>query len=164
MSASIIDATRPESSSLSVNISSVTLTVSFSLMIGTTSWASITSMQARWFRYSRRVEKLSFIVSTWPMVVPQSWNSLLYRPISCTWPTAEYSCRCSTGSSFRAAPPRPSRLRPHATAPLDTSSTWAPSARMAWTWSTRDEIRVTSSVPSGRVRTFDPILMTILFI
>ena len=64
VSASIIEATRPESSSLSVNISSVTLTVSFSLMIGTTSWASITSMQARWFRYSRRVEKLSFIVST----------------------------------------------------------------------------------------------------
>ena len=123
VSASIMEATRPDSSSLSVNISSVTLTVSFSLMMGTTSWASITSMQARWFRYSRRVEKLSFIVSTCPIVVFQSWNSLLYRPMSWTWPTAEYSWRCSTGSSLWAVPRRPSRLRPQATAPLDTSST-----------------------------------------
>ena len=133
-------------------------------MMGMTSFESITSMQARWFRYSRRVEKLSFIVSTCPTVVFQSWNKRLYRPMSRTWPTAENSWRCSTGSSLCAAPPRPSRLRPQATAPLDTSSTWAPSARTAWTWSTRDEIRVTSSVPSGRVRTLEPILMTMRFI
>ena len=69
-SASIIAAMRPDSSSLSVNMSSVTLTVSFSLTIGTTPFSSITAMQARWLRYSRRVAKLSFIVSTWPTGMP----------------------------------------------------------------------------------------------
>ncbi len=53
-------ATSPESSSLSVNISSVTEMVSFSLTIGSTPLASIVSMQLRWLRYCRRVERLSF--------------------------------------------------------------------------------------------------------
>ena len=56
----------PDSSSLSVNISSVTLIVSFSLTIGITPLAIITVMHERWLRYSRLVAKLSFIVSTWP--------------------------------------------------------------------------------------------------
>ena len=61
-----IDAMRPLSSSLSVNISSVTLTVSFSFTMGITPLASITSMHARWLRYSCREEKFSFMVSTCP--------------------------------------------------------------------------------------------------
>ena len=49
-SISIIVAINPDSSSLSVNISSVTDTVSFSLTIGMTPASSITRMQLRWFR------------------------------------------------------------------------------------------------------------------
>lgn len=49
-----------------------TLVVSFSLTIGTTPFSSITFMQALWLRYSPRVEKLSFIVSTCPMWMPYS--------------------------------------------------------------------------------------------
>ncbi len=47
---SIMVATKPDSSSLSVNISSVTLTASFSFTIGMTPFSSITAMQFRWFR------------------------------------------------------------------------------------------------------------------
>ena len=64
VSASIIWAIRPLSSSLSVNISSVTLTVSFSLTMGSTSFSNITFMQARWFSYCSPGWKFSFIVST----------------------------------------------------------------------------------------------------
>ena len=71
-SAPIIAATRPESSSLSVNISSVTEIVSFSLTIGTTPAESIASMQLRWLRYCRRVERLSLVVSTCPQAMPYS--------------------------------------------------------------------------------------------
>ena len=70
--ASIIEAISPESSSLSVNISSVTLTVSFSLTTGITPFSIITSMHALWLRYSRRVAKLSFMVSTCPIRMPCS--------------------------------------------------------------------------------------------
>ena len=72
VSASIMVAMSPDSSSLSVNISSVTLTVSFSLTMGITPLSSITPMQARWLRYSARVEKLSFMVSTCPTWTPCS--------------------------------------------------------------------------------------------
>ena len=71
-SAFIMAATSPESSSLSVNINSVTATVSFSLTIGTTPAASIASMQLRWLRYCRRVERLSLVVSTCPQAMPYS--------------------------------------------------------------------------------------------
>ena len=47
---SIIVAIKPDSSSLSVNISSVTLTVSFSFTIGMTPFSNITIIQFRWFR------------------------------------------------------------------------------------------------------------------
>ena len=47
---SIIVAIKPDSSSLSVNISSVTLTVSFSFTIGITPFSNITIIQFRWFR------------------------------------------------------------------------------------------------------------------
>ena len=47
---SIMEAIIPESSSLSVNISSVTEMVSFSFTIGMTPFSSITIMQLRWFR------------------------------------------------------------------------------------------------------------------
>ena len=49
-STSIIAAIRPDSSSLSVNISSVSEIVSFSLTIGITPFSSITDMQCCWFR------------------------------------------------------------------------------------------------------------------
>ena len=49
-SAPIIVESSPESSSLSVNINSVTATVSFSLTIGTTPFSSITRMLLRWLR------------------------------------------------------------------------------------------------------------------
>ena len=62
----------PDSSSLSVNISSVTLTVSFSFTIGMTPLSSITLMHERWLRYSRREAKFSFIVSTCPTCMPYS--------------------------------------------------------------------------------------------
>ena len=65
-------ATSPESSSLSVNISSVTEMVSFSLTIGITPLASMISMQLRWLRYCRRVERLSLVVSTCPQTMPYS--------------------------------------------------------------------------------------------
>ena len=71
-SACIMAATSPESSSLSVNISSVTEMVSFSLTIGITPLASMTSMQLRWLRYCRRVERLSLVVSTCPQAMPYS--------------------------------------------------------------------------------------------
>lgn len=71
-SAFIMAATSPESSSLSVNISSVTEMVSFSLTIGSTPLASIVSMQLRWLRYCRRVERLSLVVSTCPQTMPYS--------------------------------------------------------------------------------------------
>ena len=71
-SAFIMAATSPESSSLSVNISSVTEMVSFSLTIGSTPLASIVSMQLRWLRYWRRVERLSLVVSTCPQTMPYS--------------------------------------------------------------------------------------------
>ena len=67
-SAFIIWAMRPESSSLSVNISSVTDTVSFSLTIGNTSFSSITVIQACWLRYCSPGRKFSFIVSTTRMI------------------------------------------------------------------------------------------------
>jgi len=66
VSQSIIDAMSPDSSSLSVNISSVTLTVSFSFTMGMTPFSSITVMHERWLRYSPRVAKLSFMVNTCP--------------------------------------------------------------------------------------------------
>ena len=47
---SIIEAMRPDSSSLSVNISSVTEMVSFSFTIGITPFSSMTVMQFFWFR------------------------------------------------------------------------------------------------------------------
>jgi len=72
MSAFIIDATSPDSSSLSVNISSVTLTVSFSLTMGITPFSIITRMHERWLRYARREEKFSFMVSTCPTCMPYS--------------------------------------------------------------------------------------------
>ena len=43
-------AIRPDSSSLSVNISSLTEMVSFSFTMGITPFSSITAMQLRWFR------------------------------------------------------------------------------------------------------------------
>ena len=66
VSACIIWAMRPLSSSLSVNISSVTQTVSFSLTMGSTPFSSITLMQARWLSYCSPGWKFSFIVSTCP--------------------------------------------------------------------------------------------------
>ena len=70
----IIVAISPESSSLSVNISSVTLTVSFSLTMGTTPLSSMTLIHARWLRYSRREAKFSFMVRTCPIRTPYSRN------------------------------------------------------------------------------------------
>lgn len=70
----IIAATSPDSSSLSVNINSVTEIVSFSFTIGITRAESIASMQLRWLRYWRRVERLSFVVSTCPQAMPYSWK------------------------------------------------------------------------------------------
>ena len=49
-SAPIMVAIMPESSSLSVNINSVTDTVSFSLTMGMTPFSSMTSMQCFWLR------------------------------------------------------------------------------------------------------------------
>ena len=45
---------------------------SFSLTIGSTPLASIVSMQLRWLRYCRRVERLSLVVSTCPQTMPYS--------------------------------------------------------------------------------------------
>ena len=47
---SIMEAMRPDSSSLSVNISSETDTASFSFTMGITPLSSITLMQLRWLR------------------------------------------------------------------------------------------------------------------
>ena len=66
VSESIMAEMSPDSSSLSVNISSVTLTVSFSLTMGMTPFSIITRMHERWLRYARREEKFSFMVSTCP--------------------------------------------------------------------------------------------------
>ncbi|OPZ98010.1 MAG: hypothetical protein BWY72_01003 [Bacteroidetes bacterium ADurb.Bin416] len=49
-SVSIMVAMRPESSSLSVNINSVTDMVSFSLTTGMTPFSNMTVMQFFWFR------------------------------------------------------------------------------------------------------------------
>ena len=74
VSACIICAIRPESSSLSVNISSVTETVSFSLTMGRTLFSSITVIHACWLRYCSPGSKFSFMVSTCPTWIPNSRN------------------------------------------------------------------------------------------
>ncbi len=75
-SADIIVETIPDSSSLSVNINSVMEMVSFSLTMGMTPAASITSMQFFWLRHCSAVERLSLVVSTWPHTMPWSRNRL----------------------------------------------------------------------------------------
>ena len=57
-----------------------------------------------------------------------------------------------------------SSLRPEAIAPDETNSTSMPALRKDATWSTIDDMRVTSSEPSGRVSTLLPILIVILIV
>ena len=61
---SIIVAMSPESSSLSVNISSVSDVVSFSFTIGMTPCCNMADMQFFWLRYCCLFLKFSFIVKT----------------------------------------------------------------------------------------------------
>ena len=79
--------------------------------------------------------------------------------MSFTCPTAEKSCRWSTLSSRRTDC---TSLRPDATAPEETRMTSMPRRRKPATWSTSADMRVTSSVPSSRVRTLLPTLTVIL--
>src|SRR5699024_7814872 len=79
--------------------------------------------------------------------------------MSLACPTAEKSWRWSTLSNFLVGC---TSLRPEATAPEETSIISMPALCSSAIWSTKADMRVTSRVPSRRVKTLLPILTAIL--
>lgn len=78
--------------------------------------------------------------------------------MSLACPTAENNCLAETASSLRCIF---NSLRPDATAPDDMTIISTPALCSLAIWSVRADMRVMSSVPSGRARTLLPIFTVI---
>ena len=130
MSACTTLATSAERVSLSPNLISVALTVSFSLTMGTAPFASRHPMVLQTALCRWRVRRSSRVSRTWATVKPCRSKHCCQLLIKILWPTAAQACRAAKSfgrfSSLSFPMPRP-------TAPELTRITSMPSWRSALT-------------------------------
>ena len=148
--------------SLSLNLSSLTDTVSFSLTTGMTPQFSSSLNVLRILRNRVRFLRSSRVSKTCAVRMPRSAKALSYRCMSRPCPTAAAACLPLNPTAAGSPGNFLSAVRPAATAPDDTSTTRAPCAEAADSAATREFSFLTSRCPDGCVNELEPTLTTMV--